>query len=197
MIVVGGYTDYFGLTCLPEFLRGFNLSSGTWLESYDPAIWSNYSVPSAIRSVIGFTNPNLSSLFSEAYETSKITTYYPYATGTSNGLTPTPRAIPKYLGPVLGAVLGLLFLTALLVIWLWHRRRSRTREGPYSYTENDKMIDPLGGARGNPAVEIDGNGMHEAGGTTIHEMMGMSLTPSLFTCYLRSHPKFQKLIRSR
>jgi len=66
------------------------------------------------------------------------------------------------------------------VIWIWRRRLSRRREGPYAYSENDKMIDPLGGTRGKAATEIDGKAMHEAGGTAIYEM-GMLPMSSTFT----------------
>lgn len=214
MIVLGGY-NYLPLagppTCLIDFVRVFNLSSGVWLNEYDPTVWSNYSVPTAIRSVIGgsatggatqhvpsplgFTNANLSSLFSEAYDSSKITIWYPYATALGSGTSPNPipspvpkgSGTPKYLGPVLGVVFGLLFIIALLVIWLWRRRVLSRHEGPYTYTENDKMIDPLGGMRGKPTAEIDGKAMNEAGGTTIYEMMSIWPNP-----YAMRYPKSSK-----
>ena len=156
-------------------------------------MWSNYTVLSAIRSVVGggptggatqtkptplgFTNTKLASLFSEPYNTSKITNCYPYIT--ENSVLPSetgprhPKTHGPVLGAVLGAVLGFLFTAAALVAsWLWYRRWARTIEGPYSYTANDKMLDTLGSMRGKPAVKIDRNGMHEAEGTTIHEMLG-------------------------
>jgi hypothetical protein len=83
----------------------------------------------------------------------------------------------KYLGPVLGIVLGLIVVVAILVvIWLWRRRLSHPREGPYTYSENDKEVDPFGGTRGKSTLEIDGNELHEAGGRTIYELTSMLIT---------------------
>jgi hypothetical protein len=201
MIVIGGYNSLGGVvpTCLNDFARVFNLSSGLFLDKYDPTVWTNYSIPTAIFSAIGgngsggatlhvptplgFTNSNLSSLFSEVYNSSKITTWYPSATALSLGQKNS--GLPKYLGPVLGVVLGVLFIIALIVIWIWRRRLSRHHEGPYTYSEDDKMIDPLGGMRGKAANEIDGKAMHEAGGTAIYEI-GMLQIPSTFTSCIQS-----------
>jgi hypothetical protein len=209
MIVVGGYTSLAGdnIDCLrPGFVQVFNLSNLTWISGYDPTIWSNYSVPEIIFNMIGgdatggatqteptpsgFANDKLSSLFNEAYATSKITTYYPYPLADSTTtLTPSPTPTPaptqatrssrtqKYLGPVLGTVLGLVVVVAtLVVIWLWRRRLSHTREEPYTYSENDKEVDPFGGTRGKSTLEIDGNELHEAGGRTFYEMTSMLIT---------------------
>lgn len=212
MIVVGGYTTLSGVVphCLFDgFVQVFNLSTGKWLSGYDPMIWSNYTVPTAILAKIGgsatggatqtvpkpsgFTNNQLSSLFNEAYATSKITTWYPYvsaastSTGTEGAQTSTQATAGSrarnYLGPVLGVVLGLLAVAILVVIWLWRRRLSQTRGKSYSHSDNDKMIDPFGGTRGKPALEIDGDARHEAGGTMIYEMTSML---TLTSYYLRS-----------
>jgi hypothetical protein len=93
MIIIGGYTSLAGdnIECLGSgFVQVFNLSDLTWLSGYDPMVWSNYSVPSLLSDKIGgnatggatqteptpsgFTNDKLSSLFNQAYATSKITT---------------------------------------------------------------------------------------------------------------------------
>jgi hypothetical protein len=96
MMVIGGYTNSTGAapTCLTEVIMVFNLTTGTWIEKYDPSVWSKYSLPGAVVSKIGgsgtgsatLTTPapsgwatkDLSSVFATSYPTSKITTYYPY-----------------------------------------------------------------------------------------------------------------------
>ena len=151
MLVIGGYTTRTGtaLTCLPETVRVFNLTTGTWLKGYDPAKRANYTIPDAIVNKIGgsptggatVTTPSpsgwattaLAAVFETKYPTSKIVTYYPYASaGATNNTNPTVptepegggSGVPSYLAPVLGVVLGLMFLTMIAVlILLWRRRR--------------------------------------------------------------------------
>ncbi|KAH8804936.1 hypothetical protein F5884DRAFT_797760 [Xylogone sp. PMI_703] len=154
MIVVGGYPSLpgVGLTCLEDngIVQIFNLSSATWLNSYDPTKWSNYTVPSAVVKAIGgsptggatktapspsgFANRDLTTIFDAQYNASKITTWYPYSLHTEPPPTnrtalPTPvvhnsSGLPKYVGPVLGVVLGLFFITVVILAWmLWRRRR--------------------------------------------------------------------------
>jgi hypothetical protein len=139
---------------------------------------------------------------------SKITTYYPYPIERClrNDTLPlqlptisTSSGKPKYLGPVLGVVLGLLFIATLLGILLC-RQRLRTREGPYSYSKNDKIFDPLGGWGQETGGWIDGKGLLEEGGLTIHVMRTffsylirhISLSLSLYIYW-----KHRKLIRNR
>ncbi|KAK4040743.1 hypothetical protein C8A01DRAFT_45947 [Parachaetomium inaequale] len=151
MLAIGGYSSLPGInpTCLKETIRVFNLSTGEWLDRYDPAVYSNYTVPSAVVEKIGgsgtggatATAPSpswdateLAAIFATQYPMSKITTYYPYAsvgaTNHTNPDAPPPAAqnegggLPSYLPPVLGVVLGLVFLTMVAVlILLWRRRR--------------------------------------------------------------------------
>ncbi|GAB1316689.1 Kelch repeat-containing protein [Madurella fahalii] len=152
MLVIGGYPPLAGspLRCLKEPIRVFNLSTGAWRDRYDPAVFSNYTVPSVVREVIGgsetgdasVTTPipsgwdsdELASIFATPYPTSRIMTYYPYASitppnNTNPNATPSPvphegGGIPAYLPPVLGTVLGLVFVTVVAVlILLWRRRR--------------------------------------------------------------------------
>ena len=74
-------------------------------------------------------------------------------------------------------MLGLIVVVAIfVVIRLWHRRLSHPREEPYTYSENDKEVDPFGGTRGKSTLEIDGNELHEAGGRTIYELTSMLIT---------------------
>lgn len=163
MLVIGGYPQLSisdSPSCLKEFIRVFNLSTGTWLERYDPAVYSNYSVPSAVHDKIGgsgtggatatkpspsgFDATELASIFATPYPVTKIATYYPYSSvGPTDNTNPnvptsTPKdqggggGLPSYLPPVLGVVLGLVFLTMVAVLILLWRRRRLLRSGTIS-----------------------------------------------------------------
>ncbi|KUJ10397.1 uncharacterized protein LY89DRAFT_689663 [Mollisia scopiformis] len=169
MFVVGGYAPLTGT--IPQCVSGniiqvFNLSTATWITNYDPAVWSNYTVPSMISSMIGgtgtgsathtqpspsgFANASMTGLFGAAYNTSKITTWYPYHAAASTSppgnittITPTPKSgsgTPSYLGPVLGVVLGLFFLTLAIVAFLiWRRRHLFRSSAAGGQSENGTM----------------------------------------------------------
>ncbi|KAE8450477.1 hypothetical protein EG329_006207 [Mollisiaceae sp. DMI_Dod_QoI] len=171
MFVVGGYAPLTGLIphCVTEgFIRIFNLSSAQWITSYDPNVWSNYTVPSAVTAIIGgtgtgkatktspspsgFANSNMTSLFGTSYNSSKITTWYPYKAATTTSppnnittttSTPPPKngsGTPSYLGPVLGVVLGLFFLTLAIVAFLiWRRRHLFRSSAAGGQSENGTM----------------------------------------------------------
>jgi hypothetical protein len=160
MLVIGGYPSFQGAvpSCLQETIRVFNLSTGQWLDRYDPSIHANYTVPSAVHDKIGgsgtggatATTPSpswgateLAGIFAEQYPMTKITTYYPYPsvgpTNNTNPDAPAPSVVssgsglPSYLPPVLGVVLGLVFLTmAAVLILLWRRRKLLRRGGTMS-----------------------------------------------------------------
>lgn len=151
MMVIGGYTSVTGLvpTCVQgNIIQIFNLSSADWITSYDPTKWSNYTVPDMISAMIGgtktgsatqtapspsgFANSSLTELFGSPYNSSKIVNYYPYSKAETpdNRTTLLPTSFPKsgggtpsYLGPVLGVVLGLFFITLLVLAFLLWRRR--------------------------------------------------------------------------
>ncbi|KAL2148552.1 hypothetical protein VTH82DRAFT_2106 [Thermothelomyces myriococcoides] len=165
MLAIGGYQAQDGgaPSCLRETIRVFNLSTGEWLDRYDPAVYANYTVPSAVVAKIGgsgtggatATSPSpswdttqLASIFAEEYPTSKITTYYPYASNgpedNSNPTVPTlppdddndgDGGVPSYLPPVLGVVLGLVFVTMVAVLILLWRRRRLLRKGGGTVSE--------------------------------------------------------------
>ena len=153
MLVIGGYPSLSGtvLACLSETIRVFNLSTGIWLDRYDPAVYAKYTVPDTVVKKIGgsgtggatattpspaWDSQDLESVFASPYPTSKITNYYPYAsigpvdnTNPNASSAPVPDeggggGVPSYLPPVLGSVLGLVFITMVIVlILLWRRRR--------------------------------------------------------------------------
>lgn len=159
MIVIGGYTARGGqaLTCLRETVRVFNVTTGTWLTSYSPDKWAQYAIPAAVVSKIGgsptggatasspspsWASTDLAAVFRTRYDAAKIKTFYPYAleasTNNTNPSVPPPvektsGGTPAFLAPVLGVVLGLMFVTMLVVLaLLWRRRRLFRRRASMS-----------------------------------------------------------------
>ncbi|KAF2963049.1 hypothetical protein GQX73_g10521 [Xylaria multiplex] len=151
MITIGGYTSLkgAGITCLDGgILQIFNLTEGTWLDSYDPNSWNVYGVPEKIHAKIGggysggatmtapsptgWAAPALASVFATKYPASKLTTYYPYSSqgpgNTTRGDWENPSkgggGTPSWVAPVLGVVLGLVFLTAIAVGIMLYRKRA-------------------------------------------------------------------------
>ncbi|KAL2158621.1 hypothetical protein VTH06DRAFT_4103 [Thermothelomyces fergusii] len=167
MLVIGGYPSFGGsvLSCLRETIRVFNLSTGEWLDRYDPAVYADYTVPGAVVAKIGgsgtggatATSPSpswdateLARIFAKEYPTSKITTYYPYASvgpvNNTNPSVPTDAdddegggGVPSYLPPVLGVVLGLVFVTMVAVLILLWRRRKLLRKHSGTMSEAGTM----------------------------------------------------------
>ena len=228
MFVIGGYPSLGGtdFSCLEgNIVQVFNLSSLNWIENYDPSVWSNYTVPSMIYDMIGGTgtgsatqtapsasqsaNATMIALFQQQYNTSKITTWYPYqAASPSSSPRPTlPTVVakpgsstPSFLAPVLGVILGLVFVTILVVaIMLWRRRRLLSVMGTATQSENG-TVDPRRGVLGwlravpadakaptvtteeTPSSPYDDENPYmppEIGGGQVHEMMGMSSSQSL------------------
>ncbi|OAF61385.2 hypothetical protein VC83_02064 [Pseudogymnoascus destructans] len=144
MIVLGGYPANGGTaqTCVTGgIVQLFNLTSLEWIDSYDPRVWSNYTVPSVLTAAISssaatkWLNASLATIFKTSYDTTKITPWYPYAytntpTDPTNPPIPTSATVPapgggtpKWLAPVLGVVLGVVLLSALAIAFLVYRRR--------------------------------------------------------------------------
>ncbi|KAI1142125.1 hypothetical protein F5Y05DRAFT_402113 [Hypoxylon sp. FL0543] len=166
MFTIGGRTSYKGnsLQCLdgdpPGFLQVYNLTSCKWMDSYDPKSWDNYNVPEMIHMMIGgdysggatLTAPNpggwatsgLGNVFATPYNTTKLTTYYPYSSvGPSNGTRGEAHSgggggTPGWVGAVLGVVLGLVFITAVVVGVLLYRRRKLLRKNGGSEPSTDE-----------------------------------------------------------
>lgn len=169
MMVIGGYPALEGTTpCLNgSIIELFNVSSAEWLDRYDPAVWSEYGVPSKIYQRIGGDNsggatsvtpspsgwatPALASVFATAYATSKITKYYPYASVAANNSTlPTLNpdsgshsgsSVPKFLPPLLGVILGLIFVSSVVVgVLVWRRRRYLKKHPEMSVKTDENKI---------------------------------------------------------
>ncbi|KAI1660791.1 hypothetical protein F4813DRAFT_386201 [Daldinia decipiens] len=152
MIVIGGRRANVGTggpLCLdgdpPGILQVYNLTENQWMDSYDPTSWNYYGVPPMIHAMIGgdasggatvtapsasgWEDPELGKVFATAYPTSKLTTYYPYSTvGAGRGIYESDGGgggggTPSWVAPVLGVVLGLIFVTAVVVGIILYRRR--------------------------------------------------------------------------
>ncbi|KAK1998946.1 hypothetical protein LX36DRAFT_575338 [Colletotrichum falcatum] len=185
MMVVGGYTAMPGTGSPPclegGIIQVFNLSSAEWLDGYSPSKWSNYTIPAAVVSKIGgdakgtatktkpegpgWADPSLEALFATPYETSKIKTWYPYTESKQTTRPNVPAdgdnggsgggGTPKWVAPVLGVVLGLVFVTAVLVGWCLWRRRRVLRRGNGTATQTDdngsRIISWIRGQPSEPA----------------------------------------------
>ncbi|KAJ3564225.1 hypothetical protein NPX13_g7917 [Xylaria arbuscula] len=163
MVSVGGFRALqgYGQKCLDSnIIEVFNLTSGTWLESYDPSQWNEYGVPEVVHSKIGgdyaggatITAPDswaatgLANVFATTYNASKITPNYPYSSQSTGNETRGPLDEPKkgggtpsWVAPVLGVVLGLVFLTAIAVgILLYRKRRVLMNKNGRSDTPSDE-----------------------------------------------------------
>ncbi len=219
MLIVGGYSSLSGIepTCVEGgIIQIYNLSSNEWIQSYDPKKWSNYTLPPMLQSTIGgtatggatqkaptggFANSDMENLFGTAYNSTKIVNWYPYeaaVTTTTPRPTLPPSAVPKhsgtpaYLAPVLGVVLGLFFITLIiLAILLWRRRKLlRSSTGTQSEAgtlDNRRWVTSW--LRATPAdakaptvttddtvsspYEEERPNVPEMGGVQVHEMMGM------------------------
>ena len=127
MFVIGGQDS--SSACLNGMIDVFNLSSLMWLESYNPTIWSNYTIPSIVAGNISATptatpmNQSLSAILGTRYQKT-ISTYYPYPPPASTSASGS-KWLPAVLGTVLGVV-GLLFI--LFAIWWFRLRKGRKSE---------------------------------------------------------------------
>lgn len=211
MFVIGGAPGQPGVdtTCLSDgIIQVFNLSSGAWQDTYDPNIYSDYQVPPQVRSKIGGDGgghatlttppsgsvPTMTSILASSYNASKITTWYPYHEAVQTSSVPTTTAAskssgtPKYLAPVLAVILGLFFITLIILgFLLWRRRRLLSTNQSESGTM-DTRFRVSKWLRGTPsdvkaptvttADEPIASGfkydllMPEAAGVQVHEMMG-------------------------
>ncbi|KAI1386167.1 uncharacterized protein F4822DRAFT_307178 [Hypoxylon trugodes] len=161
MITIGGKTGNNADTieCLEGVFQAYNLTSGAWMDSYNPDSWAPYGVPEMIHVMIGgsysggatVTTPSpsgwatqaLGSVFATHYPTEKIATYYPYSSmGPSNSTRGSDdgsrgKGTPSWLAAVLGVVLGLVFVTAVVVAIILYRRRRLLKKNGSEHSTND------------------------------------------------------------
>ncbi|KAK7981611.1 hypothetical protein PG996_009302 [Apiospora saccharicola] len=164
MMVIGGYPSLKGGNTIPclqnnQIIQLFNLTEGKWMNSYDPASYHDYGVPEMIHLMIGgdfkgsatmsvptpsgWSDDGLKNVFETKYPTSKLTHYYPYTpdhyvNGTRPGVSGDGNGLPSWVAPVLGVVLGLVFITAVVVLVMLYRRRKLLRKGGMSTRETDE-----------------------------------------------------------
>ncbi|PTU23593.1 hypothetical protein P175DRAFT_0476114 [Aspergillus ochraceoroseus IBT 24754] len=142
MLVLGG-SSIDPSSCI-DMIQVFNLNTGRFQDTYNPAQWNTYQVPDLVSGRIGgdstggatktapnsWTNSSLAQVFAASY-TKTIATWYPYNT-TSHNSTPTPVPVPSggssgfpaWAGAIIGVLLGLLLIVAAAVFWFLRRRRS-------------------------------------------------------------------------
>ncbi|KAF6812254.1 kelch repeat protein, partial [Colletotrichum sojae] len=180
MMVIGGFTPVSGTghpPCLDKSIfRMFNVSSAQWLDEYNPSKWSNYTVPTAVQSKIGgnvrgsatatkpvseWADPTLASIFGTQYD-KKINTWYPYNEAKDPGRPEVDDpaggggggggGTPKWVAPVLGVVLGLVFVTGILVgCCLWRRRKVLRRGNGTATVTEDNGSRIISWIRGQPS----------------------------------------------
>ncbi|KAI0111974.1 hypothetical protein F4814DRAFT_450645 [Daldinia grandis] len=167
MIVIGGRRANIGTgtpSCLdgenPGILQVYNLTENRWMDSYDPTSWNYYGVPDMIHPMIGgdasggatvvapgpsgWDDLELGKVFATAYPTSKLVAHYPYS---SVGAGNDSRGVyegdgggggtPSWVAPVLGVVLGLIFVTAVVVGIILYRRRKYLKKNGSDHSIND------------------------------------------------------------
>ncbi|EGR52661.1 uncharacterized protein TRIREDRAFT_119556 [Trichoderma reesei QM6a] len=179
MMIIGGYTPASGTTlkCLEDGpIVMFNLTSGEWMDSYDPTVYGDYGVPEKVQAVIGGTasggatatkpaasgwaDPDLGKVFDTSYDQKKITTYWPYPAIESAHPpaqpSPTPPSksggLPSWVGPVLGVILGLIALTCIIVLFCLWRRRKNIGNRSSTNTSDEAGHRILSWIRGQPAT---------------------------------------------
>ncbi|KAI0871529.1 hypothetical protein GGS24DRAFT_492145 [Hypoxylon argillaceum] len=161
MVTIGGVRSSKGggINCLGSILQVFNLTQGEWLYSYDPSVYGEYGVPEAVHLKIGgdyaggatlttptptgWDTPGLASVFATTYAASKITNYFPYtsqapANGTRGTYSDSKGGTPSWVAPVLGVVLGLVFVTLVVVGILLYRKRQLFKKNGGSDNSGDE-----------------------------------------------------------
>lgn len=161
MMVFGGYTPQSGVpSCLDKGpIVVFNITSGEWLDSYDPKKYGGYGVHEKVRATIGgdasggatvtapmpsgWDTSGLSAVFAQKYDRKKIKTYWPYddpaAAGrlelpvdkTQSGGTKTGIIVPAVVVPVV-----VLAGVGVLLWWLCLRRK---RSGGSGSGDSDEV----------------------------------------------------------
>ncbi|KAI1205710.1 uncharacterized protein F4807DRAFT_272872 [Annulohypoxylon truncatum] len=220
MITIGGSTSTKGdsLKCLdgesPSVLQAYNLTQAAWMDSYDPKSWDEYGVPEMIHMMIGgsysggatmtapspggWATPALGSVFGTPYNTSKITTYYPYSSvGPGNGTRDAAHSgggggTPGWVGAVIGVVLGVALITAVVVGIILYRKRKFLKKN--NNIRSDQSTDDNGNSKvkswmqnmqGSRAPTVDAedartqfDGMESRGVSPGHPEMGNMYSPA-------------------
>ncbi|OJD11600.1 hypothetical protein AJ78_07656 [Emergomyces pasteurianus Ep9510] len=225
MFVIGGRDELTPTRCVDP-IRVFNLNTLEFQDTYHPEQWSEYEVPDLITAQIGGNSKGgasaiepvswghdaLRDLFRTKY-TKAIKTYYPYPVYNSSTPNPTETpenndsdkrgGLPKWVAPVLGVVLGLIFVTGLAVLWLlWRRRRDRTYSASEGATsDNRKRIMGWMYGMGLPthktnmtmaSTEIGINDKHTSA-AAFSDVGDSVITPPVHSGVVYSEPKAQEV----
>ncbi|KAL6902658.1 hypothetical protein GGI43DRAFT_347415 [Trichoderma evansii] len=179
LMIIGGYPPLTGSSSNPNCLENgpvvmFNLTSGEWMDSYDPTEYGDYGVPEKVQAVIGgsasggatatkpapsgWATAALGKVFATPYDQKKITKYWPYpAAQTDNpSAEPAPKpaskssGLPSWVGPVLGVILGLIALTCIIVLFCLWRRRKSLKNRSSTNTSEEAGMRILSWIRGQP-----------------------------------------------
>ncbi|PHH60004.1 hypothetical protein CDD81_2208 [Ophiocordyceps australis] len=153
MMVFGGYTVKETNTCLEKGpLVIFNLTSGEWIDSYDPTVHNSYTVPDKVVATIGghglggakvreprpsgWSSRDLQQVFDEAYDESKITTFAPYKPVASGDVSSTPsdghgrgngnQDKSHIIIPAVVVPIMLLIIAGIIIAWRCRTRRNQT-----------------------------------------------------------------------
>lgn len=179
LMIFGGYPPLTGTIADPNCLEVgpiviFNLTSGEWMDSYDPTKYGDYGVPEKVHAVIGgnasggatatkpaspgWADAALGKVFATPYDQKKITSYWPYpaAQTTTSPTEPAPKpaskssGLPSWVGPVLGVILGLIALTCVIVLFCLWRRRKSLKNRSSTNTSEEAGLRILSWIRGQP-----------------------------------------------
>lgn len=177
-MIFGGYTALAGATlnCLADGpIVLFNITSGEWFDSYDPAKYSVYSVPDKVTAAIGGTktrkrkvtepepsgwsSKELGDIFATKYDTSKIAQYWPYQPiYSTGGSTPTDdgkshNGLASWVAPVLGVTLGIMLVIGSILAYCFWRRKLLSRSDTSSSVPPETAIKILSWVRGEHHVK--------------------------------------------
>jgi hypothetical protein len=167
MFVIGGENT--NTACTNGIINIFNLNSLKWMDRYDPAVWSEYTIPPRVSSIVSATpsaysiNPTLAEVLGTKYN-GTITSYYPYNQSyivPNSGSVPLSPRTKRWLAPVLGAVLGSVGLL-IVVSAMWYFLRRRNRKGVTRAQSQKRFekweLDPSGLPRTHGRSELEGHG---------------------------------------
>ncbi|XP_044724171.1 Galactose oxidase/kelch, beta-propeller [Hirsutella rhossiliensis] len=150
MMVFGGYVPEAGNvpSCLDKGpVVVFNITSGEWLDSYDPKRYGKYGVHEKVRATIGgdasggatatapmpsgWATSGLADVFAQKYDSSKIKAYWPYDTTAVAGRLELPVDETKGGGDKKSIIIPAVVVPVIVLagvgvlVWWLHLRRRR------------------------------------------------------------------------
>lgn len=159
MMVVGGISGCEVPLETPNFADVFNLSTLSWTGSYDPAVWSEYVVPTQVSDAIKASptasmTAGLASIFNTKYTSTQLS-FYPYTTTNSsngnNGNNENNRPHKSPLPTWAIAVIAIVAVLAIVVVGttVWCCRRGGVDQSTSQSTRPGRRS-IIAWARGNP-----------------------------------------------